>query len=443
MLQLRIALLAVVTLLLLSQNNWIWTSLYLQIHNLGDIIIALFLMTLFVVCFFLASHLLVGISLTINAINLCIAVLLTYAGFIYIKALFFASTPITEFQKLALIAIATITAILFYNAKSEARVRIYSAIIVGGLIFISLPLIVATLYAKKINWPEYSASPNKEILKQNTVVLLLDELSGNAADPIIKSLKSEGLHIELNNIDTAGKNTMNVIPSIWTKKNFDQAIPCGPTYICSGTTVLDFDKVWASSSNIDIVSFFHRYCEIHGLRSCSFENLPTKSASKSLLCNFPNFKEFKNLYCNDADKEREHFESMRQNMRVKLFEAPFWEKGGILYAHLLIPHPLMGTPSKKLSEEYRDNIENGANLVKLVAQKAKSTFKDDFKIIVFSDHPLRPEIWCAQTSFLKIGCEPKESQISTQVPLIIATPTATQQPTHSVTNNKFVFDLLF
>ena len=75
---------------------------------------------------------------------------------------------------------------------------------------------------------------------------------------------------------------------------------------------------------------------------------------------------------------------------------------------------------KTLSEEYADNITYAASVVGLVAQKAKSVFEDNIRITVFSDHPLRLEIWCADKTYMALKCKSNCTQISNQVPVIIA-----------------------
>ena len=123
-------------------------------------------------------------------------------------------------------------------------------------------------------------------------------------------------------------------------------------------------------------------------------------------------------------------------------EAPFWQRGGVLYGHLLQPHPLMGATDASLADEYADNIANSAALVGTVAQKAQATFGKDFRLVIFSDHPLRPQIWCASSGFYREDrCKPEASQLSTQVPLIVAAPESVTVP--AITSNEQVFDLLY
>lgn len=277
---------------------------------------------------------------------------------------------------------------------------------------------------------------------QNTIVLLLDEFSANAAEPVVDQLKGAGLRVTSVSINPAGKNTINVIPAIWTRSNFDQSTACGPTQLCSAVDVLDFSKVHASSDNIDIVGFYHRYCSIQGLRSCAFAPLPKNSAITELVCSFPGASHFKFMGCLNVSA-RTSFISLRQNILSNTLKAPFWQKGGVLFVHFLAPHPLMGTPLSSLDKEYHDNIFYSSEAVKLLTERAKSAFKDNFKIIVFSDHPLRKEFWCTDKKYQEFGCNPTQLEAENQVPLIIATSSGKQSSYKNITNNRTIFDLLY
>ncbi len=397
--------------------------------------------------FFLLIQLVAGKYLALKLIDLGIATLSTYLGFIFLKQVGLIPHPTSDLYKLIAVVICILLCFFIFKLNIEIRKRLYLAIIFGVSVFVAFPVILTKSNSTKIYWPSPSTQvptvPVVNLPKQNTIILLLDELSASVADSIVTPLVEEGLKTQFSKIDHSGESTVNAIPAIWARKNFDQSVACGQTHLCSGAEVIDFANVWATSDNIDVVGVYHRYCAMQGLRSCTFEKMPISSVGKDLVCSFPIINALIFLRCDDSLNPNGSLISLREKMEISLFNAPFWEKGGVLYAHLLVPHPLMGMPDKKLSKEYSDNIEHGAALVKLVAQKAKLAFDDDFKIIIFSDHPLRPHVWCAQNGYIELGCEPDDSQISTQVPLIIATPTATQQPTHSVTNNKFVFDLLF
>lgn len=441
------ATLALLTLLLLRQTDWIWSSLYFQHHTASEITLAFGLLVVFViVCVALLRHV-SGQATTIKLINVGIALLLSFVGFTYLKQLELIPLQSNTLHKILAVASAITASLATLKISIDTWKRLYLAGIVGGMIFIFFPVVLANTNAPTVYWPSPSyqpptvAAPNMPA--QNTIVLLLDELSASAAGPVAEQLQEAGLHVTVSNINPAGKNTINVIPAIFMRKRFDQSVACGPTQICSTSKVLDFSKIKASSENIDIVGFYHRYCSIQGLRSCSFSPFSIKSAGTELACSFPGINGLEFLGCDAPEPDRKSLVALRDNMKKTLMEAPFWQKGGILFAHLLAPHPLMGIPLKTLSVEYADNITYGAAVVGLVAQRAKSVFGDNFKIIVFSDHPLRPEIWCADKTYMALKCKPDSSQISNQVPLIIATFNVNKKAPLKIDNNTAVFDLLY
>jgi hypothetical protein len=442
------AVLAFLTILFLRHTSWLWSSLYFQHHTATEVSLSLGVMAVIIFVCVALLRCRLGQFTTIKLIDVGITLLIMYVGFNYLKQLELIPQQSTPLGKALAIASAILVGLLTLKFGFDTRKRFHLACIVGGLIFIFFPLMLASTNANKIYWPTPSHQlptvPPPNLPAQNTIVLLLDELSDSAAGPIVESLEASRLHVTATNIDPAGKDTINVIPAIWTRTSFDQAVTCGPTQICNGTKVLDFSKVKASSQNIDIVGFYHRYCSIQDLRSCSFATFPKKSAMSELFCSsLPGINTLVFLGCDTSESDRKSFIDLLDSMQKTLLEAPFWQNGGILFAHLLVPHPLMGIPLKTLSEEYADNVENGAKLVKLVAQKAKLVFGDNFRIIVFSDHPLRAEMWCANKTYMALKCQLDASQISTQVPLIIATPNDEIKVSNSIKNNKAVFDLLY
>ena len=45
---------------------------------------------------------------------------------------------------------------------------------------------------------------------------------------------------------------------------------------------------------------------------------------------------------------------------------------------------------------------------------------DDFTLIIFSDHPLRPELWCGAPAYARRGCPVAPALMDLLVPLIVA-----------------------
>lgn len=440
--------LALLTLLLVKQTSWIWSNLYFQLHSASELSVALGLLAVLVVVGVALLRRLFGQAAAIKLINIGIAMILTFIGCKYLIQFGLLPHPTSTLHKSLAVLFALFAGFMALQIRLDMWKSIYLAAIVAGFIFTFFPWVFTHTGATTVYWPSLSDQPPTvaapQIPAQNTIVLLLDEFSASAAGPVVETLKEAGLQVTVSDINPAGKNTIDVIPAIWLRTSFDQATACGPTQICSATKVLDFSKIQATSNNIDIVGFYHRYCSIQGLRSCFFEPFPrTKSAGTALACSFPVFKELAFLGCDDeSSSARNSMLAFRDNMQQALMAASFWKKGGVLYAHLFVPHPLPSIPLKTLSEEYAGNIENGASVVRLVAEKAKLVFGDNFKIVVFSDHPLRAKMWCKDKTYASFKCTPDPSQISTQVPLIVATPRA-GSASLVIKNIQTVFDVLF
>lgn len=442
------ALLALSTVLVVGKSNWIWKSLYFQHHTLSEVVTALGLLLVLVFVCVIILRLTLGQAISYRVINVGIALVLSYVVFRHLQQFGIAPSKATSFHKTLALTSGLAAGLLSLKISLDIWKRLHFAAILMGGGFLLFPFLLANINAPLIYWPSPSGQPPTQLAPkippQNTIVLLLDELSASAAGPIVDQLKDSGLYVRFASIDPAGKNTVNVIPAIWTRSNFDQSVACGPTQLCSGSRVLDFSKVRASSETIDIVGFYHRYCSIQGLRSCFFAPMPTaSSAATELACSFPGVNRLGFLGCDEKATIRSSFMSLRTNMTNKLLETPFWQKGGILFAHLLVPHPLMGIPLTPLNVEYADNINYGAQVVEMIAQKAKLVFGNNFKIVVFSDHPLRAEMWCADKQYVALGCQPDATQLSTQVPLIIATPAVDKQDFKLIQNNQDIFSLLF
>ncbi len=436
---------ALVTLVSLYISKWVWFRLYFEIHTLGDISAALGCIILAAMGGISVIHRILGRAFTWRMVNVAIAL-----TFVYLSSKFFIDLnglpPPTTTHKMGIAFVGGVTALLAWGLTPAVWQRLYASLVAGSLIFMLIPILMTHAASPMLRWPSPShllpASQGPELPRQNTIVLLLDEFSADAAEPVVTPLQELGLHVKASSIDPAGKNTLNVIPAIWSQQSFDQAVPCGPTQICSVTHVMDFAKVHTSSPNIDIVGFYHQYCAIQGLRHCALSAMPARPIVKDLICTLPVLNGLFDCKALEA-RDRQHWLDEREKMQKTLLEAPFWRKGGLLYGHLLTPHPLDGIPKDPLAKEYQDNIAYAAQLVKRVAQKATQSFGDDFRIIVFSDHPLRIDFWCQERNYASLGCTPHPEHVSKQVPLIVATPRPGQQLSHKIQTNQHIFDLLF
>ena len=178
-----------------------------------------------------------------------------------------------------------------------------------------------------------------------------------------------------------------------------------------------------SRRDVDMIGVFHPYCAIEGLRHCvipqSGHDAPVLT---SFLCEFPlQFMLGAQLGCNRGDITLRGVESSLAATRA-LFEAPFWKQGGLLYAHLLTPHPPSVSQELRLADAYAANLERARELVLRVVDSLDSApFRDDYTLVVTSDHHLRSEFWCKAEPYSTHGCELPEAMRTVEVPFIIAT----------------------
>lgn len=95
-----------------------------------------------------------------------------------------------------------------------------------------------------------------------------------------------------------------------------------------------------------------------------------------------------------------------------MFHSPFWQGGGILYAHMPFPHPPGNLEGAGLAADYADNLQFAANTAAQVRKRGRARFGNNFRFVVTSDHPRRPELYCGHEKHLETGCNiiPSASQ---------------------------------
>ena len=253
--------------------------------------------------------------------------------------------------------------------------------------------------------------------------LLLDELNAQAAAPIVRILRAQGLQVSAKSIDPVANATAKVIPSLFTGKDFGDAKPCSTTATCSGSNILDFSLITASRADIDIVGFFHPYCVIKGLRSCSV----TKASQDGFDLDRWRCRVWRRTgYPRDMNSQqcghilRKDWAAMTNKVIQDMWSAPVWKEGGFLFAHLPLPHPPGSTDVAPLQTNYSENLSRSYSLVRDIALKIQQGRFDSVRLVIFSDHPLRQSMWCKQLLYSAHGCAPSQEFEDDKVPLIIA-----------------------
>jgi hypothetical protein len=298
------------------------------------------------------------------------------------------------------------------------------ALTATALLFVASQPVVAAIGAPTISWPQaHSSEPGG---RDVTVFLLLDELNASAAGPVVDALAKAGRGVTMKSLRPVGDGTAKVVPAMFSGRRFPDAKPCGLATVCSGTEVLAFSKVVASRPDVDVVGFFEPYCAISGLRSCVrlSPSSPLFDAARwrcavwrrsTLLARWvgPDFER----QCSELGGAT--WSNLVTGVEQAIELAPLWEQGGFLYAHVPLPHP-PGLGQGTLASHYDANLARAVRLIDRIAARAAREPERRFTIVVFSDHPLRPAMWCGFSQYRRDGCPVPPHMIDDKVPLIVA-----------------------
>lgn len=333
--------------------------------------------------------------------------------------------------------------------SNAALSRMPRAVAAATLAFALTPFVMSSTFAPSTQWPpiEDPASARQPPAPHNLVLLLLDELGDDAAQPIVASLEAAEFEIAVKSLEAAGDDTINVIPAMFTRRSFAQAKPCGPTALCSGRAMVDFAKVHASRPDIDVIAMYHRYCNIRGLRSCHEVEVPANFRNAYIgLAN--HYLARIGLPLKNADLELAVSTGLKgevvRQQREALARAAFWDRGGVLYAHLPLPHPPGHGGTSSLNVDYETNLRLANDVVLEVAHRATARFGDDVTIFITSDHGLRRRIWCSVSAFnpyRNLNCQVRQEFLSPRVPLIAARKGVKPQ-LPAISNNRNIFDVI-
>jgi hypothetical protein len=328
--------------------------------------------------------------------------------------------------------------------SNAQRWRVFrSTAVAVPVIFVSSQFLLGSLLAKDIVWPnnflpEDSADDRHRVA---TILLLLDEMNSSDAVPVAEYLSGHGLEVRSKPVKSVGQDTIDVVPAMFLGHSFPDAHTCGTNTVCSDVSALDFGRVRASRPDIDIVGFYHPYCAIKGLRYCSrrgmqralFDNVRIRCALNRRLG--------WNMGIDAAgcqSKAHEPWLEMTERMLSDLERAPTLSQGGVLFAHLPLPHP-PGRHNGSMSAQYQSNVERATSVIANLLGQIKSAGLEP-RIIVFSDHPLRQEKWCrTQSHHFDPPCRTEPYLEDDKVPLIVAARSVPD--ISSIESNRDIFKL--
>jgi hypothetical protein len=314
--------------------------------------------------------------------------------------------------------------------------------IIPALIVASTLLVGAWMSSPQV-WLEKGEPKPNEVNKVATIALLFDELNANASQGLQKVLVKRGYQVSFKSINPVNHSTIEVVPEVFTGSDFSGARPCGSTRICANRSALDFAQLYVLRNDVDVVGFHHPYCAISGLRFCQ-----RVTTDRSLLdwalwdCALSRLTGIRLQLDKQACqlKSGQTWVELGDAVEENLLAAPTLKKGGVLYAHLPIPHP----PASKtgtLPEQYRSNVLQSEKILEKVLDEL-AAHRVNARLILFADHPLRQEMWCqSYASLFDPPCVIDRELFDAQVPLIVAAQSDLPK-IEGVQSNAEIFDIL-
>ncbi|KQY82823.1 hypothetical protein ASD35_24995 [Pelomonas sp. Root1444] len=407
----------VALLMLLSRADWVLSSLYHGDQSPGGICLAVVALFGVVLLALVPLALLLPAWLAEAALRV-----LTVAAAVYVFQPAIRALPLfpVELGAVHKIGLALGTLLLAWLAAAKLSSahwrRMQAALVVGGLLFVTFPML-----AVRAMDPVYVRVPTGTSAQGATVVLLLDELNAEAGEQIAAAITQAGGAPRTHRIRTVGASTITVIPEMFGGPHVPQARVCTPTAVCDRTGTFDFSRLrFDPSDGVHIVGFHHPYCAASGQASCARFAPPSRPPVSSLLCSFGRL--LPGRKASDCDWfAADDWKAFRERVRDAAMQSPFWQSGGgTLYAHLPFPHPPGHLPSAGLAADYADNLQLAGQIAAQMWRQGHERFGAGFRLIVISDHPLRPTVWCKHAKYRETGCDVQPTAYEGQVPYIVS-----------------------
>ncbi len=311
---------------------------------------------------------------------------------------------------------------------------------VPGLIVIT-PMVAGYGMDKPVVWLE--GATHDHASSSATVVLLLDELNATDTAGLQKVLTARGLQLNFKPVLPVHGATSEVLPAMFTGLDFKGARACGLTRICADNYSLDFAQVSVKRNDVDVVGFHHPYCAIQGLRSC-IRYVTSRSiwedgrfdCSLQLRFGMKGWRDEKT--CQLLRHIAWH--EMREKVIEGLMNVPALKLGGVVFAHVPLPHPpSAGTGT--LAEQYEINLKQAEKMLGEILDRM-ATHNIEPRVMIFSDHPLRPAMWCSKyAAQFDPPCLVTPGLVDDHVPLIVAARKSVPSISH-VKSNQQVFEVL-
>jgi hypothetical protein len=283
--------------------------------------------------------------------------------------------------------------------------------------------------------------PLPEAERLPTVWLLLDETSAGAADLLTRPLRDQGLFISMTTAAPAGDNTLDIVPSLIARQPLGPGVAlCGWRMLCGHSTALDMGRVHVGREGVDLIGTYHNWCALRSWRSCVKDHkldAPWSMQMSDLVCGLRAAIGRQTVEC--RRRMMAEMIATREEALAAERSAPFWREGGDLVMHILLPHlPASVEDQPSIAVAYEKNLERAAAYLDELAMRLSAQFPQGFRIVVFSDHPLRNTTGCNES--YSNNCErPIRYAEPYRVPVIVAAPYHVALPI--METNLHVFDL--
>jgi hypothetical protein len=316
--------------------------------------------------------------------------------------------------------VCVVSLLLLSGLPQASWSRCRWALVLGCMLFVASQQMVGQFVARPHAWPPVAEARAERPGKSAQIYLLLDELNAGAAAPFVEALREAGLPVNFKSVQPVAHATAQVVPQLFSGQPFAQAKPCGWTTVCSNSAALDFSMISATRPDIDVVGFYMPYCAMRGLRYCA--RLSPVSAvfdPARWRCGFARRLGLgSDAQC--ANLQIDRWQGFVSDLEQAIWRAPLWSRGGMMYAHVPLPHPPGSTVGGSLAVHYRENVGRALELVRSMVDRARRSGFDRLTIVIFSDHPLRPWVWCSNPLYSTNGCPPPQDLLDERVPVIVA-----------------------
>jgi hypothetical protein len=404
-------------LVALSRLDWLTSTLYHDTNNPWDAWAAMGLLFLTVAISASLPALVVGERRWGYVLRGLIFVAALYVLQAAIRHLPFIPTTLNNWHKLGAISVCLVVAAMMAIKFDDALWgRTRAALVTASVIYAVSPWMLVQWSA-----PHVQVSLNTQSNSFPTAILLLDEMNAEAALPVLSALRRVGANVQAATIPSVGVNTITVVPEMLGAAHVPTAKVCTANAICDATGQFDFRKLnFAPEQGFHIVGFFHPYCAAHGWVSCQRFALTSPGAFRSLACTFLRLVPVASSKLTCDWMSQSSWLPFRERILDAVMQSSFWHQGGVLFAHLPIPHPVGQHDYASLQADYDDNITVAAGYMADIWVVGRKTHGENFRLVITSDHPLRPNLWCSHVKYRRTGCAVQANSLPGKVPFIVA-----------------------